>query len=288
MPKTARLRLCPFWITVDGTITPVCKAMQNLAAQAAPIEFSDRSEKYKADEFDWDPRSGGILTFTAFKLRDDQLPSACSEKANRSAPIRGDESLGEPVVIAYCPKHGLAVVPYNHIGPRHTVIRSLLGRVGTEGPVFVEPLIDTEMLRRLNDSRLVRSIEFAIDTPSDVRETENASVKQALRMLHTLDGLRVEVKVSLGKHARRDSTLSADTAKTLMKVLHSFTDTDVEKLKAGVKLDEGAKTEHLDLLGARVSTEVPIDVLGRELDRVQCGRSVRGYLKTLLSEYGLE
>ncbi len=271
-----------FWTQPEGT--PPQEMRDHLAAfceNPSILNFSIGLHDYEASEVSWNDKQGAF-TCSVFRVRANNLPPTLSATEGiKSLEIQDDTNLGEPMVFAYYPDLEVSIVLYNHDGPRHSTIRSILNQVGHDGPVIMSPVLREDMMQRLDDAKIFRSIEHSLQSPTHRQELQAAgsSVGYALSMLGDVNGVNINVKITMGQE--RGSL--ADTVKSTAMKLAEYDDTDLGTLKVKAASDEESTAETLDLLNARIVREFSVRANGREMDRTHCGSQLRSLFASVRS-----
>ncbi|MFN5944848.1 MAG: DUF6731 family protein [Phycisphaerae bacterium] len=257
-----------FWVqSVSGTSEELKTLVKKFADDGKDVEFSHGLHTYRASEAQW--TSAGVFSATVYKLRHNDLPLAVSDEGVDDLPIDAKTDLGEPMVFVYYPAISAAMVHYAHNGPRHSVIAPFLNQIGHPHAITVEPIILRDMMKRLQDAKFFRSIKFTLRGVQDNKELPKAgsAVAHSVEIADELSGVNVTVEVTMG-HAK--GSLGVGKLKDLARRLSHFGDHEVTTLQVDAGTEDGGAVEMLDLLKAKVGTELEIADRGRYMDRVDC------------------
>jgi hypothetical protein len=149
------------------------------------------------------------------------------------------------------------------------VIAPFLNQIGHPHAITVEPIILRDMMKRLQDAKFFRSIKFTLRGVQDNKELPKAgsAVAHSVEIADELSGVNVTVEVTMG-HAK--GSLGVGKLKDLARRLSHFGDHEVTTLQVDAGTEDGGAVEMLDLLKAKVGTELEIADRGRYMDRVDC------------------
>lgn len=272
-----------FWVIPnEGSAAEMQRLVEEYCRDPSNLEFSIRENSFLAKEAAWDRRRGAF-TISVFKLRESDLPSKVGPDGQvESLALEDDDDLGEPIVFAYYPALEVCIVQDSQNGPRHPVVREVLREIGHDTPIHLSPVLEQDMMERLEDARIFRSLEFVLKSPTHIEELRRAGrpVAQALDLLGELGGVNVTVKVTMG----HNSGSLDGRVKRMAEQLVDFGDTDLGKLKLKASAGEDEPVEPLDMLNARVSREFEVAFNGREMDRADCRRRLLAVFESLRAE----
>jgi len=270
MPITIKAHA--FWVTpVNGNGDDLKTIAQNFGQNGEDTEFSHRGHDFLCTESAWHTRRSA-LTATVFRLRDSNLPAAVSEDGDvEELPIDDSTNLGEPTCFAYFPDLQVAFIHYSHTGARHTVLPAFLNEIGFAQAIKVEPVIRLDMLERLENTDFFTTLEFALKSPQSIRETRAAegSVADTLNIMDVLNAENAHIRITIG-YNRSGGGLSTRTVKDLALGLAHFGDREVSTLKVRGSENADEQVQTLDLLRARIVSELEVSDRNREMDRQDC------------------
>jgi hypothetical protein len=272
-----------FWVLPkDGNAEDLSEALRQFARKEKPLELISAIGRIQVTEAHW--RKAGdsqVFTATAFRIRINGFPSVIGDEGPERLDIPDSTGLGEAACFAIDPVQGIAVVQFVQNGPRHSIIPSVLEKLGFPHEVQVEPVLRSDMIERLQRTRLVQSLDFKlrdVSAPSKLAEA-GPPVEWAIALANAVDGADIQVKVSVGN---RKKGLALDVVKRAMGFLHGLHSTQVEKLQLLASESEDRKCETLDLLNARIEIELDVAESFRALDREDCQRKLVAALKEVL------
>lgn len=227
----------------------------------AGLEVTVDNQRFQLTDHAWDAREG-MLVGTMWRVRERNLPSAVRDGGNEQV----DSPLAESASFAYQPSQGKTLIQYNHHGPRHSVLRAMLERMGVDEPISLSPCLIQDALRRMNDAALVRRLEYTLSGIEGVEPQlrEVPGVAETIDAMKKVEGATIRVEISLGHNPGG----LAGKAKELLTELVGV-GTGVRTVKASVKQTEQSALEVLDLLGGRQIIDMNIDEIGREINREQ-------------------
>ncbi len=229
------------------------------------IEYDAKA--YCATDLVWHGQDR-ILVGTFWRVRREQLPSKLRGFTVSPLGINDDEDLGEATSFAYKPSLDVALIQYNHQGPRHGVLKEYLYQAGFTETITITPRPTEDAMDRLESASLVRKLEFSLareDAALDALRRVGGAVNDALDAMEDVEGTTISVTISMG---RSRGSLSG-RAKELVEAL-SHGRLGIQKLKATVKQQEDHVNEILDLLGGRLVTELTVPTVNREIDHAVC------------------
>ena len=246
---------------------------------ASSFRTSESQKNYCLTNATWHSKSKA-LTGTMWLLRESQLPARFKGARASALGLADDEALAEPASFAYMPDEELALIQYNHTGPRHSLLKGLLHNAGLTPPVTVSPLLTTDAVEQMENHPIIRKVEFALSNPPPEQlkalRKAGGAVKDALDAMSELEGLRICVTISMGQ---QPGALGAGAQALLEALINSGS--AVHKLKMTAKdVDENAP-QLIDLLGGRQTIDLSIREKDRELDHAQCRKRLLEALESL-------
>lgn len=263
--------------TPTSDIDALCKK-HAARKKVANVEIDFKS--FRVTDLVWH-KTHKALTATMWRVRDSQLPSKLKADRASALGIANDESVGEASSFAYSPGRQIAIVEYNHTGPRHPILRELLYEMGVSTPIEVSPILETGAFERAQEAELIRRIEFSLASSEkdkiDRLRNAGGAVKDALDAMADVGGMTVHVTISMGHHREGLSSKAMGIIETLCNG-----GSRVQTLKATIKEKDETTTQLVDLLGGRQTTDLEVPEKDRELDHAACRRQ----LLTVLSSFG--
>ncbi len=265
--------------TPQDTVAEIQRLCATLARSRTPgaLEVQHEGKTYGLANAKWDS-GDDCLSGTIFRVRDRRLPSKLKGAVVQALNISADENLGEPASFAYSPRRKLALVEYNHNGPRHCALRAFLYHAGLSGPVNVTQRLRQDAAARLKKAKLVRKIEFgftsaAINELAAVREAGGA-IADTLDAMADVEGFSIHVTISMG----REPGGLGEKARRILEALQNG-GTSISTLKAGIKETDEHLTDLIDFLGSSDTVEFTCTEAGRELNHAECRRKLVFALK---------
>jgi hypothetical protein len=235
-------------------------------------------KEYRLTDANWSV-ADRALSGTLWRVRESELPSKLRGAQASALNIQPEENLGEPASFAYIPSKEIAVVQYNHNGPRHSIVREFLYKAGLRPPLTMSPVLKQDALQRMRSAEVVRRIEFALAKPSADQlatlKQVGGAVKDALDAMEDVGGMTVRVTVSMG-HNRGGLS---EKAKTILESL-SHGRFAIQTLKASLKESDEQATEMVDLLGGRQTAILQIPEKKREIDHAECRKRLLRELRS--------
>jgi hypothetical protein len=220
------------------------------------LEVPVNEHRYQLSDCSWDDVDK-VITGTMWRVRENNLPSMAGK-----APV--GSPLFEAASFSYQPSKRRALIQYNHHGPRHTVLKSMLEAIGFKAPLTMSPRMMQDVMTRMHDAAVVRRIEYTLTDfqAADAQLSELPAVGETLKAMKTLHGARIRVEISMGhEHGGLEGGV-----KNLLQRLQEMTD-GVATVKAAVKDTEEKAVEVLDLLGGRLIIDMDVREAGHEIDR---------------------
>lgn len=248
------------------------------ARTSAAFTVQHELRRYELTNAAWNANDKALVG-TLWRVREAELPSKLKSGSVSSLGIAADEDLGEATSFAYMPSKAVAVVQYNHNGPRHSVVREILYNAGVSAPLVMSPVLKSDALKRMQKAKLVRRVEFALAKPSQdelaaLRQVGGA-VSDALDAMEDLGGMTVRVTISMG-HNRGGLS---ERAKTFFEAM-SHGGSPIQALKANIKESDEHATEMVDLLGGRRTITLEIPEKNREVDHAECRKRLLRSLRS--------
>ncbi|MFG0249061.1 MAG: DUF6731 family protein [Phycisphaeraceae bacterium JB051] len=233
---------------------------------AAPFEVQHSQHTYRLTHSTWDS-TRKIFSGTMWLVRDKRHPRYMTDAGDTA--INGD--IGEPASFAYSPEKQLALVEYNHTGPRHSVVEAFLNIMGITDPILLYPQTKSGMIDRMKNAHLIRKLEFSIDGREGIDNVAEAgeSVKHSIQSMKELEGCSIHVTISMGHHTGG----LGQNVKNIAERLSNFGEL-VKTVKVGAKENPDSQTKLLDLMNAREKIEFDVSLLNKELNHDECRRKL--------------
>lgn len=290
---TKSIKAYQFWVNpVEGSTKMVRDAVAAIDAGSDGFGISRLEKRYLAQHLKWDARRN-LVTGTVYLIRSSNLPAAINEERAGPLPIDDKTDLGEPMCFAFHPEVGVALIHYNHVGPRHQVLATVIEHVLPDVPILVEPVLRRDMLETLDRKPFLRSIEFGLQDPNGIRELRamGGSIAHAMSMLADLGGINIKVSITMG-HSRGEGLRAG--ARRLGEKLAKLGAIEVEgharisAIKVGAAENEDAPIEHLDMLHAREEITFEVGEVGRTIDVAAACRYLADQLQERLGELRIQ
>jgi hypothetical protein len=231
-------------------------------------------------------RAGWFLDFGGFR------PDGPG-RGSPTAPIRDidlgeDELFGQETAAFYDPISEFMTLQYNHFGPRSGRIQGyfyrfskvVAGQQEDEEPsepadgFTLVPVMKADSVETFNRAAVIRNIDITVYVPG-VRATPGIQRRSLGGILdNALIGSSDTLQMRLTAGRSRNSSLSLPAARQFVTELLGFRE-DVSDLRMTIREVEEGPTEPLDLLEARLQSDIPIQRLGRRYGRSERWQAVK-------------
>jgi hypothetical protein len=289
----ARLRIHAYQITARGDLSldqvlthisqlPLEQRLRDVAGSEIRLEAANKAGQV------WSLDFGGIHQ---------EGPG----RAARDAPIidfdlNADEGFGEETAAVFNGGTGFMALQYNHHGPRSGRIQSYLFRFARYVAGLAEdvpndddhgftllPVIRQDTIERLNRSSIIKKLRMSVFVPglAHIEQPQRQSLSGILDTPVVGSAANLNFEISAGRK-RRDS-LNIDAVRRMVQEALGFGD-DIHALEAVIRETEDAPSEPLDLLEARLQSNVRVDLTGRRYARNERWAALSGALNDWAAE----
>jgi Family of unknown function (DUF6731) len=261
-----------FWFEpTSGTEEEVGRALAQYMNRRPPlfIEKSFGDADFRLANLAWSPQASR-LSGVMYRRKETNLPSSLDNAGASPIPIDDDAALGVPICFCFYPRAKVAVVQFNQVGARHSTLRQFLPELGCS-LMQTTPIFTLDMLERLENMRIVRTLEFTLRNGRTDQRLRNmgGGVGRAIDILSETEGNNISITVSMGTGQRREGL--AEGVKNVVRRLVDD-NTVVSTLKLRGKSDIDEEIDEIDLLHDRYQAYLEIDEIDRQLNTEDCVR----------------
>lgn len=191
-------------------------------------------------------------------------------KAGFSSPIsdfdlNDDEGFGHETAVAIAKEKSVAIVQYNHNGPRANIIREYLNRMAKkeiDESFFFVPILKEDERSRLDAMKSVKKLEVSVFIPGVISDDEAAKLSITKLLDSKMIGSAETLTFSISAGRQKNNSLSKGSVMDFINDLLSIRE-DVKKIRINGEDESDAGVQVLDLLNARLEMKSDIKRRGR-------------------------